>query len=114
MVKRTPVVRTRGWLMTVAYHTFIDHTRKRQFPSQLDTQTAEAAETPAVQAERREEQQHVHSALNALSPETRDVFILHYTAGLSLSETAETMGIREGTAKSRLHRGLVELRRLMK
>jgi RNA polymerase sigma-70 factor (ECF subfamily) len=46
-----------------------------------------------------------------LSPDQRAVLALHYSMGLSIAESAEALGIRIGTAKSRLHAGLETLRR---
>ncbi len=40
---------------------------------------------------------------NRLKPEQRAVVVLHYYSGLSAAEIARTLGIPEGTARSRLH-----------
>lgn len=54
------------------------------------------------------------SALDAvferLSPEQRALVSLHYTMDLSIRESAEVLGIRTGTAKSRLNKALAALR----
>jgi RNA polymerase sigma-70 factor (ECF subfamily) len=52
----------------------------------------------------------VDRALSVLEPEWRAVVVLHFYFGLPLHEVAGTLGIPEGTAKSRLHRSLVILR----
>ncbi|HRW37685.1 MAG TPA: SigE family RNA polymerase sigma factor [Aquihabitans sp.] len=49
-------------------------------------------------------------ALAALSPERRAVVVLRFYESLTQEEIAEALGIRLGTVKSRLHRGLAELR----
>lgn len=51
------------------------------------------------------------SALARLPIDQRMVLALHYAADLSLREVAATLGIPNGTAKSRLNTALVELRR---
>jgi RNA polymerase sigma-70 factor, ECF subfamily len=51
------------------------------------------------------------AALSRLSIDQRTVLALHYAADLSLREVAATLGIPNGTAKSRLNAALVELRR---
>jgi RNA polymerase sigma-70 factor (ECF subfamily) len=48
----------------------------------------------------------VLEALQALDVEQRAVIVCRFYLGLSEAETASTLGIRPGTAKSRLHRGL--------
>ena len=53
----------------------------------------------------------VEDALALLRPDERAVIVLHYLADLTLRQVAETLSIREGTAKSRLHAGLRVLRR---
>ena len=47
----------------------------------------------------------------ALPDRMRAAVCLHYLADLTLRQVAETLSIREGTAKSRLHAGLRVLRR---
>ena len=42
-------------------------------------------------------------AFRRLTVEQRATFVLHHHVGLSLVETAETLGIPAGTARSRLH-----------
>ena len=50
-------------------------------------------------------------AFESLTIDQRAVLALHYSIGLSISEAADTLGIRVGTAKSRLSAGLAVLRR---
>ena len=49
-------------------------------------------------------------ALRRLRPEWRAVVVLHYYLGMPLPDIAETLGIPIGTAKSRHHRSLEEMR----
>ncbi len=53
----------------------------------------------------------VEEALAGLRPEHRAVVVLHYLADLPMRQVAETLGLREGTARSRLHAALQSLRR---
>lgn len=48
--------------------------------------------------------------LGRLPVDQRAVIVTHFYLGYPLSEVAEILGVPEGTAKSRLHRGLVSLR----
>ena len=52
----------------------------------------------------------VERALARLEPGHRAVVALHYLLGLSLSEVAVALGIPAGTAKSRLHYAVAEMR----
>ena len=50
-------------------------------------------------------------AFERLSGDHRAVLALHYSIGLSIAETADALGLRVGTAKSRLNAALATLRR---
>ena len=52
----------------------------------------------------------VRSALRKLSPEHREVLVLHYYLDLPLDEVAAIAGIPVGTAKSRINRGIAAMR----
>jgi RNA polymerase sigma-70 factor (ECF subfamily) len=49
-------------------------------------------------------------ALKRLRPEARAVVVLHFYLGLPLPDVAESLAIPVGTAKSRLHRAIAEMR----
>jgi RNA polymerase sigma-70 factor, ECF subfamily len=53
----------------------------------------------------------VREALDRLPFEHRLVLYLYYCEDMSQQQVATTMGIKEGTVKSRIHRALVRLRR---
>jgi RNA polymerase sigma-70 factor, ECF subfamily len=50
-------------------------------------------------------------ALSALSPEHREVVILHEIEGLTYDEAAAVLGVPSGTVKSRLHHAFLNLRK---
>lgn len=52
-------------------------------------------------------------ALATLPPGWRAVVVLRFYAGQSQEEIAETLGMRLGTVKSSLHRGLAKLREVL-
>ena len=112
-----PIVRNpRAWLLTIAYHVYIDHQADRRCHAALvDNDQALARGTsdgdPVAIAERAERAQLVNKAVGELSPPLRSVIALHYTGGLSLRQVATTIGVSVGTVKSRLSAGLEQLRR---
>ncbi|MFI5384664.1 MAG: RNA polymerase sigma factor [Fimbriimonadales bacterium] len=55
--------------------------------------------------------QTLSDALNKLSPEHREVVLLHEVEGLSYDEAAAVIGVPSGTVKSRLHFAFLNLRR---
>ena len=52
----------------------------------------------------------LNGAFEQLSPDQRAVLALHYAMGYSIGEAADALGVRVGTAKSRLNSGLNVLR----
>jgi RNA polymerase sigma-70 factor (ECF subfamily) len=55
----------------------------------------------------------LREAVGRLRPDGQDIVYLRYFLGLSEAETAETLAIPAGTAKSRLSRALGQLRRII-
>ncbi len=52
----------------------------------------------------------LESAFRRLTPEQRAVVVLHHHLGYPLTEIAATLGIPDGTARSRLHHAVRQLR----
>jgi len=112
-----PVLRNpRGWLLTIAYRAYLDQASQRR-----GTENGhDCAQTPdqrllppEARVEQKEEEARVHQAIASLPEPLREVVFLHYTARLSLKETAAAMGLALGTAKSRLNAALGKLRGLL-
>ena len=55
----------------------------------------------------------LETAFRQLSPEHRAVVVLHHHLGYQLTEIAETLGIPAGTARSRLHHAIRQLRAVL-
>ena len=109
--KRPRLRDPRGWLATIAYRAYLDHAARQPVTAAADYDRADdaspTAHETAVLAERRLQ---VRDALDTLPAESRALVALHYTAGLSLRETAAALGLPVGTVKSRLHAALNRLR----
>jgi RNA polymerase sigma-70 factor (ECF subfamily) len=71
----------------------------------------DAAPSPDAAAIAQETRLTLVAALEMLPERDRDVIACRYLLELSEAETATTLGIRPGTVKSRLSRGLARLRR---
>jgi RNA polymerase sigma-70 factor (ECF subfamily) len=71
----------------------------------------DAAPSPDAAAIAEETRRTLVGALEMLPERDRDVIACRYLLELSEAETATTLGIRPGTVKSRLSRGLARLRR---
>ena len=112
-----PAYRPQGspmaWLLTVARN--LARTRLRQGGRQvgLDEEAWNAipATAPDVSPEDR---QLLQEALARLSPEERQIVLLHAAAGLKHRETAQLLELPLSTVLSKYHRGLKKLKALMK
>lgn len=98
------------WAARVAINVAMDHHRRQRRARRLDERLARVAATTTVEPD---VTQHaaVAVALAELGPEHRDVVRLRLLADLTVPETARRLALAEGTVKSRLHRGLAQLRR---
>jgi RNA polymerase sigma-70 factor (ECF subfamily) len=109
--KRPKLHNPRAWLMTIAYHCFIDYRRRQSVVKRAEDCGGDWQNSPAEQAEQAEQIRNVRVFVDALPEPIRAVVVMHYTGGLSLRQTAQAMGISVGTAKSRLNNGLQRLRK---
>jgi len=90
-----------AWLRTVAVNSYRSRWRKqRNFSRVRDRVAAGPTDLPAL-----EDRLDVIEALRGLPAGQREVVALHYLADLDVAEVARTLGIAEGTVKSRLSRG---------
>lgn len=73
-----------------------------------------AAGDAATEAERSELRRALQVALQTLTPEQREVFVLRHVEDLSYEEIAARTGQTVGALKMRMHRGYDRLRGLLK
>jgi RNA polymerase sigma-70 factor, ECF subfamily len=102
----------RAWLYRIAHNLTADH-RRRTSTRQANESPAEPAmfELPSEDfAPALERERDLRSAVAMLTDEQQQVVILRFFEGLSLAETAEATGRREGAVKSLQHRALERLR----
>ena len=55
----------------------------------------------------------LRQALGKLSPEHREVVLLHEVEGLTYEDAAKVLDVPVGTVKSRLHHAFLNLRRML-
>ncbi len=108
----------RAWLGRVLYRLFVDQWRHARARPQLDPEAevdaqADTADVPDDDFDRALARERLQAALDRLSPERRDVVLLHDVEGYTLVEIATITETPVGTLKSRLHRGRVRLRGLL-
>lgn len=103
----------RAWVMTIGYRAFLDSRGRQDKYEGLRDPVDDQSGSPGQIAERSEECDRVQAAISDLSEPIREVVVLHYIGGLTLSQTASAMEISEGTAKSRLNAALNKLRSVL-
>ena len=110
----TSVEALRPWLFTVARNLAIDAGRARQLRPPEDF-SSDISRLPAGtdSVERLLTAATVREALLKLSTEHRAVLVELYYRDASAAETAERIGIPEGTVKSRAHYGLRALAHIL-
>jgi RNA polymerase sigma-70 factor (ECF subfamily) len=89
---------------------------RREFP-RTDIASAESisdSEAPEAELLKSEVAAQIHKALQLVQPNHRAAVVLRDLEGLTYQETAESLGIPEGTAKSWVHRGRERLKELLK
>jgi len=105
-----------GWLHRITTNLFLDRMRRKQ-RIRFDALSEDAAarlpsKTLGPEQEYADNQfdDDVQRALDALPPEFRAAVVLCDIEGLTYEETAEALGIKLGTVRSRIHRGRSLLR----
>ncbi|MCB9535942.1 MAG: RNA polymerase sigma factor [Myxococcales bacterium] len=102
------------WVITIARRLSIDALRRKGAARVRITGDGTVPEVP-VMPEVEEEStawivDAVREAIEALPDGQREVVAMHKLEGLPLAEVAERLGIREGAARVRAHRGYNRLR----
>jgi len=112
------------WLGRVARNHLVDHyrrTKKDRITSSLDDEedgvierTPSLTAGPGAQVESRERKELLQMGLDKLSPDLREAVILRDLNDLDYDEIAQVLGVPQGTVKSRINRGRLELARVLK
>jgi RNA polymerase sigma-70 factor (ECF subfamily) len=94
------------WLFSIAMNMFRSECRRSSLELLRleDVGEPHASETVSILIENGLDAALLHRAIHSLPSKYRDVIILFYLQELSLAETAETLGISQGTVKAHLFR----------
>ncbi len=110
------------WLTSVTRNLLVDHyrrTRRDRLTDSLDDampkleEKHSSARMPDRLAEASELSGQLQRALARLSPELREAVILRDLQGLEYNEVQAVLQVPEGTVKSRINRGRIELARIL-
>jgi len=104
------------WLYRLAANHVVDHGRRRRKRGR-EVELTERLDAPGPGPdellERRERASIVRAALAGLRPRYREVLFCVYIEGMRIEEAARTLGLPQGTIKSRLLRGRRALQRAL-
>lgn len=111
------------WLLTIAHNVAIDHLRRRT-PASLDEmresedgapfEVEDARPSPFEQAAANQESVRLEAALQQLPAIFREVLALRIHEQMKLEEIADLIRIPLATVKTRLYRGVIALRPVLK
>ncbi len=105
----------KAWLGAVARNKAKNKLRQtgRALPLEEDALELPGPDDPAGELERAEERALVRRAVDSLPAQDRELFLRHYYYAQSVKEAAAAMGLNESTAKTRLRRGRMKLKKLL-
>ena len=117
------------WITTMTRNLLVDHFRKTKQDRATDSLDAGLGEeedsatlgdriqdtAPAAddRIQRRQTQEMVQKAIQKLSPELREAVILRDLQDMDYKEIAQALKVPEGTVKSRINRGRMELAKIL-
>jgi len=107
------------WLISVSRNLCIDHYRRVRKERETVDRDVDAGEltpasgdlSPFVVLERSDRRELLRRGLDGLAPTLRSAVMLRDIHELSYQEIADRLGVPEGTVKSRINRGRLELGR---
>lgn len=111
-----------NWLMRLARNLIIDDYRRRQRTPIDGSEALEdyeyklhgTTDGPERSLQRVQRQRQVHAAIQKLSPDLRECVVLRDIEELAYAEIVDLLKIPEGTVKSRINRGRIELAKILK
>lgn len=100
------------WLVRILVNGILAQRRRRSVATAPLDESANHPDAVGVEdeVEALEDRLKVRRALADLSQEHRQVVVLRYFADMTVPQVAQSLKMREGTVKSRLHRALGQLR----
>jgi len=110
-----------NWILKVSRNLIIDHYRQtRRFQhtagsEEMETMNLSDEKLPDAHRlmEQSEASRFLRDGLQALSPELKEAVILRDLEGMAYQEIAQLLNVPEGTVKSRINRGRIELAKLL-
>jgi RNA polymerase sigma-70 factor, ECF subfamily len=102
--------RFRTWVFMIARSRALDRVRRRASANARRAAIGDELQRPQLDPREMELACDLQESLAALNGDQRDAILLAFYGGLTHEEIAERLGNPVGTVKSRIRRGLLELR----
>lgn len=104
----------RAWLFRIARNRAIDYYRKKsRYEKSKLTDNLAAPNRPASKVQLNLTTEALQRALDFLTDDQRNVFIMRIVLEMSIAETAQALDKTENSVKGLQHRGLIALRRAL-
>jgi len=105
------VERFEAWLYRLVVNAcYVEARSQRRWTARVELISSQPAAFEPDVARSVASRDDLEDAFRKLTPERRAVVVLHHYLGYSLTEIASTLGIPVGTARSRLHYAVQQLR----
>jgi RNA polymerase sigma-70 factor (ECF subfamily) len=107
------------WLYAIGINVARDYLRKAKREaclfesSYIECSTIDENSDSMTRVEKKMEISHVFKAMEKLRFSQREALILRFREGLSMKEVAQALSISVSGAKMRIHRALIELRKIL-
>jgi len=112
-----------NWILRVGRNLIIDHYRSHKREKNVaGSEELESLDFPSEARERspfetvhlQEKAEFLYCGLERISPELKEAVVLRDIEGFAYQEIAQMLEIPEGTVKSRINRGRIELAKALK
>ena len=106
----------KAWIVRILVNHVMSERRKKRVREEPLVEAIASSQNPEAGEKlvlRKEERDRVRRSLEKLPQEQREVVVLRYYTDLTVPQIARTLGWRQGTVKSRLHRALDHLREVL-
>lgn len=113
---KVPVDKAKSFLFTTANNLFLDNAKhqKVKLKFQQHSSQQQTSESPEFLLEEQEFKTQLENAINSLPETQREVFLMNRIEKMKYREIAETLGISQKAVEKRMHKALLELRKLTK
>ncbi|MGP4040155.1 sigma-70 family RNA polymerase sigma factor [Gracilibacillus sp. D59] len=112
---RSPPKALKSWLIKIAYHTFVDYTRrikKVSFESPTYFTNFPSDDSVEKELQKYADKEELYKKLEQLKPMQKKAIVLCDLQGFSYKEAASMLSIKENTLKTHIFRGKGKLRQL--